>query len=223
MRSSSFATRLVADVGGEDVDAALIALGDLLDQALRVRIGAAPASQHDVAGPELGQIRRCVQADRAQPAGDQIGPIGPRLQRIRDLHHDFSDVPCLLHAAERGPRFGERVDLGGQWRPLALAQPLRHLGQQATNTLRLLEGHRVQRHDLVGDVGADLRHLCVSPDVAFGDLGEPAVPRGGPHGRLEEAFVRQAVEHHVDAGTVSVGKDLVGEIRCTRVIHVLHT
>ena len=71
--------RLVADIGREGVDAALVALGDLVDRLLGIRVGRAPAGQHDVSGTELGQIRRRVQTDRAESTGDQIAPIGPRL------------------------------------------------------------------------------------------------------------------------------------------------
>ena len=85
-----------------------------------------------------------------------------------------------------------------------------------------MEGNRVQRDDLVGDIGTGLRHLLGSPDVSLGDLGETAVLGGGPHGRFEKPFIGQAVEHHVDAGAVGVGEDLVGEIRSARVVHVLH-
>ncbi len=132
-------------------------------------------------------------------------------------------MPRLLHAAKRRLRFRQRVDLGGQWRPLGPGQPVRHLAQQATNTLGLLKGNRVQGNDLVGDVGTSFRHLLRRPDVALGDLGETAVLRSGPHGRFDEPLIRQAVEHHIDAGTVSVSEDLVSEIRVARVVNVFHT
>ena len=70
---------LVADVGREGVDPAPVALGDVGDRPLCVRIGRAPAGQHDVTGPELGQIGRRVQAECAEAAGDQIAPIAARL------------------------------------------------------------------------------------------------------------------------------------------------
>ena len=68
IRSSSSATcGLVADVGREGVDTAPVALGDVGDRPLRIRIGRAPAGQHDVTGPELGQMGRRVQADAPSP------------------------------------------------------------------------------------------------------------------------------------------------------------
>ncbi len=70
--------RLVADIGGEGVNAALVALDDVLDNPLRIRIGRAPTGQHDVTGAELGQIRRRVQTDRTETTGDQIAPITAR-------------------------------------------------------------------------------------------------------------------------------------------------
>jgi len=84
----------------------------------------------------------------------------------------------------------------------------------AANALGLLEGHRVERDDLVSDIGTGLRHPLGRPDVTLGDLGKPAILGGGPHGRFDEPFVGQAVEHHIDTGTVGVREDLVGEIRC---------
>ena len=189
---------LLADIGCEDVDAALVVLGDVLDDPLRACVRSTPTGQHDVTGSELGQIRRRMQADRTESAGDQIAPVSPRLQRIRQLHHDLADVARLLHTAERGPGLGNRIDLGGQWRPLAPGQSPRHLGQQVTNTLGVRPGHHVQRHDLVGDVGAGFRHLLMRPDFAFSDLGEAAILGGGPHSRFEEPFIGQAVEHHID-------------------------
>ena len=42
---------------------------------LCIRVGRAPAGQHDVTGAELGQIRRRVQTDRTEATGDQIAPI----------------------------------------------------------------------------------------------------------------------------------------------------
>ena len=74
-----FDFRLLADIRGEGVDAALVALGDLLDRPLCVRVGLTPAGQHDVAGPELGQVRRRVQTDGTESTGDQIAPITARL------------------------------------------------------------------------------------------------------------------------------------------------
>ncbi len=71
--------RLVADIGREGVDAAPVALGDVRDCPLCLRIGRAPAGQHDVTGAELGQIGRRVQADSTESTGDQIAPIAPRL------------------------------------------------------------------------------------------------------------------------------------------------
>ncbi len=70
---------LVADIGREGVNAAPVALSDVVDLPLCVRIGRAPAGQHDVTGTELGQIGRRVQADRTESTGDQIAPIAPRL------------------------------------------------------------------------------------------------------------------------------------------------
>src|ERR1700753_150173 len=95
--------RLHADIGREGVDAALVALGDLLDRLLRLRARLPSAGQHDVAGPELGEVRRRAQTDGTAPTGDQIAPITARLQASRLLAHDLSDVPGLLHAAERRP------------------------------------------------------------------------------------------------------------------------
>src|ERR1700730_40357 len=118
---------LVADVGREGVDAAPVALGDVVDYPSCVRVGRAPAGQYDVTGTELGQIRRGVQTDRAESTGDQIAPIGSRLQPVRYLQHDLPDVPRLLHAAERGPGLRERVDLGGEWCPVAAGDPVRPL------------------------------------------------------------------------------------------------
>ena len=83
------------------------------------------------------------------------------------------------------------------------------------------DGH-IQRDDLVRDVGARRRHLLRSPDVPLGDFGEPAALRGRPHGRFDEPFVGQAVEHHVDAGAVGVGQDLIREVRAARVVDIFH-
>ncbi len=203
---------LLADVGCEGVNPALVALGDLLDHPLCLRVGSAPAGQHEVTGSALGQIRRRMQADRAESAGDQIASISPRLQRVRYLNHDLADVPCLLHAAERGPGLGDRINFGRQRHPLALGQSLGQLGQQAPNTLRFSHGHRVQGHDLVLNIGAGLGHLLGRPDVAFGDLSEAAVLGGRPHGRVQEPLIGQAVEHYVNARAVGIGQDLVSEI-----------
>ena len=82
---------------------------------------------------------------------------------------------------------------------------------------------RVQRDDLVVDIGTGRRHLLRSPDVPLGDFGEPAALCGRPHGRFDEPLVGQAVEHHVDAGTAGVGEDLIREIRTARVVDVFHT
>ena len=141
------------------MDASLVAVGDVVDQPLGVRVGRPPTGQYELACPELGQIRRRVQTDRTQAAGDQVAPIGLGLQRVRHLHDDLADVPRLLHAPECGPGLGERVDLRGQRRPLALGQALRHLGEQVANAIGFGEHHRVQRDDLVGDVGTGRRHL----------------------------------------------------------------
>lgn len=89
--------------------------------------------------------------------------------------------------------------------------------------LRLFHTGPVQRDDLVGDIGAGRRHLLAGPDVSLGDLDETAVLGGGPHGRLDESLIGQAVEHHVDAGAVGVGEDLVGEIGAARIVDVFHT
>ncbi len=148
----------VADIGREDVDTGLVPLGDLVDRLLRVRVGRAPAGQHEIAGAELGQVRRGVQADRAETAGDQVRAISLGLQRVRDLHHDLADVARLLHAAERGPGLGQRVDLGGQWLPVAFGESLRNFNEQVANAIGFGEHHRVQRDDLVGDVGPGLGH-----------------------------------------------------------------
>ena len=135
--------RLVADVGREDVDPAPVALRDLVDCPLCVRIGLAPAGQHDVAGPELGQVRRRVQAECTEATGDQIAPIAARLQRFRHLQHDLADVSRLLHAAERGLRLRQRVDLGSDRLQLAAGHAVRQLGQQAPRPLGfLLDGHQ---------------------------------------------------------------------------------
>jgi hypothetical protein len=69
----------VADVGREGVDPTPVALHDLGDRPLCVRIGRAPTRQYDVTGPELSQIGRRVQTECAEAAGDQIAPIIARL------------------------------------------------------------------------------------------------------------------------------------------------
>ena len=74
-----FDLRLVADVGREGVHTAPVTLGDVRNRLSRLGIGRPPTGQHNVTGTELGQIRRRMQADRAEPAGDQIAPITPRL------------------------------------------------------------------------------------------------------------------------------------------------
>ncbi|SHT76128.1 Uncharacterised protein [Mycobacteroides abscessus subsp. abscessus] len=213
---------LRADIGGEHVDARLGALGDLPDHALRIGVGRTTAGQHDVPGTQLSQVGRGVQTDRAEATGDQIGPIRPRCQRIRHLAHDLADMPGLLHAAERRPGLRQRVDLGGQRRPLSLGQSLGDLGEQDPDAVRLLEHHRVQRDNLVGDVGPGLRHLLRGPNIALGDLGEATVLGGGAQGRLDEALAGEAVEHHIHTRAVGVRQDLIGEIGCTRVVHILH-
>ena len=46
----------VADVCGEGVDPAAVALGDFGDHPFRICIGRAPAGQHDVTGSELSEV-----------------------------------------------------------------------------------------------------------------------------------------------------------------------
>lgn len=67
---------LVADVGAEHMDAAPVPIGDLGDGLRGLGIGGTPTGQNNVPGAELGQVRRRVQTDGAESAGDQIGPIG---------------------------------------------------------------------------------------------------------------------------------------------------
>ena len=85
----------------------------------------------------------------------------------------------------------------------------------------VLQRRDIESDDLVGDVRPGGGHLFGGPDVALGDLGEATVRSGGPHRRLDEPVVGEAVEHHVDAGAVGVGQDLVGEIRAAGVVDVL--
>ena len=89
----------------------MVALGHLVDGLLGAGIGRPPAGQDDVSGTELRQIRRRVQPERAEAAGDQVAPILARLQRIRHLQHDLADVARLLHAAKRRLRLRQRIDL----------------------------------------------------------------------------------------------------------------
>ena len=105
--------RFVADVSREGVDPAPVTLGDVVDDPLRIRIGRAPTGQHDVAGAELRQVGCRVQTERAQTTSDQITPVVARLKRFRYLQHDLSDMTRLLHSAECGLGFRQRVDLGG--------------------------------------------------------------------------------------------------------------
>ncbi len=69
---------LVTDVGREDVDSAVKTLRDGGNGPLRFGIRGAAAGQHDVAGTELSQMRRCVQTESTDTTGDQIGPIALR-------------------------------------------------------------------------------------------------------------------------------------------------
>ena len=71
--------RLIADVGRDGVNPTPVALRDVVDRPLCVRIGHAPAGQHDVTGPQLGQMGRRVQAECTEAAGDQIAPVAARL------------------------------------------------------------------------------------------------------------------------------------------------
>ncbi|CAM5707108.1 hypothetical protein MAUB1S_11645 [Mycolicibacterium aubagnense] len=201
---------------------AVEALHHGVDGALCVGIGLASAGQHDVTGAQLGQVRRRVQAERAQTTGDQVRPIPLRLQRFRHLHHDLADVPGLLHPAERGLGLRQGVDLGGHRRPLTLGKSVGHLFHEPLDMPRIGHHRDVERDDLVVDVRPNFRHALGSPDVALGDLGEPAALGGRPHRGLDEAFAGQAVQHHVDALAARVGENLVREIGCARIVDVLH-
>jgi len=105
---------------------------------------------------------------------------------------------------------------------LARCDSSHQLPQDPAHPLRVGLLEHIQLKDVIPDVGAHGGHFVLTQDVAACHFDEPATVLQAGQTGVDEAFARQAVEHHVHTRAVACLHDFGGEGGCAAVEDVLH-
>ena len=154
-------------------------LFQLFELRLRLRRGARPSHEHQVAGPAISQPAGDFQAQAAQAAGDQVrGILAERHAPVRRVavgggpNHHFADVFGTRHAAQRvdGALHVKRPQRQGI--EFLLRELGEHFAQQPTDALRLFGHHLIQGDGVERQARLDGVHPALVPEVGLAEFQE---------------------------------------------------
>ena len=223
--------RGLAHVGRDrdDVDAGR---AHRLHGALRFRArGTRTSDKRERTGALRGEPLRDRETEAAEPAGHQIGGIGPNHPRRLAVEfdpgrllvgdHDLADVIGIRHVTERAADLVRREELDRQRLEVARNEIPDDRFELGADRLRALardarEIDHEERHVLAQAAQPD---QVVAIDVALADLQKPSAGREQCE-TFFQVWARQRVQHHVDPAALCGGEHVIRKAERTRVEHV---
>ena len=194
--------------------------------------GRAPPHQNDGPGRARCEMLRDLEAEAAEPAGDEVGAvaaddaveaadrrIGRPLLVLR--HDDLSDMTRLRHQPEGVLELRHREVVPGRRTEAAAFERGAKLAQHLAHHLRPLGAEAIEVNGEVAEVlpEAAERQAAVRVDVHLADLDEPAIRLQARDAALD-GLAGQRVDHHVDAAPAGQRPHLVGECDGAQIHHV---